>query len=573
MKFVASQIAYFLSEREMRRNAAAFLRYVVVLCAVILLYTVLFQVIMRVVEGQSHSWMSGLYWTVVTMSTLGYGDIIFETDVGRAFSTFVLVSGVVLLLILLPFIFLTYFAGPWLQAQVRLRAPRSLPDDVTGHVIICGWDTITPGLTQKLRLQNIPYVVIEPDVEVAARMHADGISAVAGEVDGRLTYEALHAWNARMLFANRSDTVNTNITLTAREVAPDLPITAIIADDDSLDILQLSGCTHVLPLRRQLGEQLATRVNAGHTRAHTIGRFHDLLIAEFPVQNTPLAGRTIRELGLRQATGVNILAVWEHGRLGPALPDTRLGDHSVPVVLGTADQIAELDTLLIIYNVNYNPVVVIGGGKVGRAASRTLRRNGIAVHLIERKPELRERIGQIPNKLFIGDAADRRILSQAGIDEAPSVLLSTHDDAMNIYLAVYCRRLNPDLRIVSRVTHEKNVEAVIRAGADFVLSYDSLGVQTVFSLLLGRELVVLGEGVDLFRVPVPPTLVGQTLAESEIGARTGLNVIAIRHDGVVLTNLRPGLQLEPDTELIMFGSPEQRDTFNKTFEKPAGRRR
>ena len=48
----------------------------------------------------------------------------------------------------------------------------------------------------------------------------------------------------------------------------------------------------------------------------------------------------------------------------------------------------------------------------------------------------------------------------AGILEAASVLLTTNDDAMNIYLAVYCRRLNPNLRIVSRITHERNVEAI-----------------------------------------------------------------------------------------------------------------
>ena len=51
------------------------------------------------------------------------------------------------------------------------------------------------------------------------------------------------------------------------------------------------------------------------------------------------------------------------------------------------------------------------------------------------------------------------------------MLLTTNDDAMNIYLAVYCRKLNRDLRIVSRITHERNVEAIHRAGADFVLRF------------------------------------------------------------------------------------------------------
>ena len=124
-------------------------------------------------------------------------------------------------------------------------------------------------------------------------------------------------------------------------------------------------------------------------------------------------------------------------------------------------------------------------------------------------------------KLFPGDAADRKVLEAAGIQTVASVLLTTNDDAMNIYLAVYCRRLDPGLRIVSRVTHERNVEAIHRAGADFVLSYTTLGVENVMSLLRGYELVVLGEGVELFSVPVPPALRGTVLAESGSGPGPG----------------------------------------------------
>ncbi len=83
---------------------------------------------------------------------------------------------------------------------------------------------------------------------------------------------------------------------------------------------------------------------------------------------------------------------------------------------------------------------------------------------------------------------------------------------MNIYLAVYCRRLNPDLRVISRITHERNIEAIHRAGADFVLSYSSLGAESVMSLLQHRESVIMGEGFDLFYIPVPAILAGQTLA-------------------------------------------------------------
>jgi voltage-gated potassium channel len=565
MKFLVSQLTYFLSEAPVRRNVRALLQYVAFLIALIALFATLFHVIMAYVEGQQHSWITGIYWTLTVMSTLGFGDITFESDIGRVFSIVVLLSGIVLLLIVLPFIFIRFFYAPWLEAQVRLRAPREVPADTREHVILCAYDTIAPGLIERLRLHGIPYYVIEPDPVKAGRMHGDGISVIAGDVESRSTYEALRVAEARMVLANCGDTTNTNITLTVREVAPRVPITALVDSEDSIDIIELAGSTQVLALKQRLGEHLANRINAGHAQAHVIGRFRDLLIAEFAVHKTPLAGRTIRDSRLREALGINVVAVWERGRIQPASPDTRLTDSSVAVVVGTAAQMAELDALLVIYDTNYNPVLVIGGGKVGAATVRALKRHEVSVHLIDHDQRLEARLAGLADRLFIGDAADRAVLEQAGLAAAPAVLLTTNDDAMNIYLTVYCRRLNPELRIVSRVTHERNLEAIHRAGADFVLSYASIGVETIFSALYGRESVVLGEGVDLFQVPLPAVLHGRTLSESGIGARTGLNVIAVQKDGMLVTNPPASLRLEPQSELVMLGSPQQRKAFAAAF--------
>ncbi|HUP20640.1 MAG TPA: NAD-binding protein, partial [Gemmatimonadota bacterium] len=499
MKVASTHVAFFLSQGETRRNIGSLVRYLAFLTGVIIVYSLIFHVIMEM-EGQDHSWLTGVYWTLTVMSTLGFGDITFTSDLGRAFSTFVLLSGIMLLLVLLPFIFIRYFYAPWLEARLQQRAPRRVPPDTAGHVVFCAWDDVAPELVRRLRLHQVPWFVLEPDAVRAGQMRADGLPAIAGAIDDEETYRAARADHAAMVLANLDDPTNTNITLTVREVAPDVPLIAIATDEDAIDVLELSGATHVLPLRRQLGEQLANRVNAGHARCHIIGRFHDLLIGEFPVHNTPFRNRTVRETGLRQATGVSIVGVWDRGKLQPVRPETMLTDSSVPVVVGTRDQIDALDELLLIYDANFNPVVVIGGGRVGRSAARALRDSGVKVHIVEKRPEMAARIGDIPDRLIIGDAADRSILDQAGIREAPSVMLTTHDDAMNIYLAVYCRRLNPELRIVSRLTHERNIDAVIRAGADLVLTYAALGAEAITAVLKQRELILLGAGFDLFRI-------------------------------------------------------------------------
>lgn len=567
MKTIGSQLAALVTGGgKLRQQLAPFARYVALLIAVVLFYGWLFHVIMAW-EGQEHSWFTGVYWALTVMSTLGFGDITFESDLGRVFSSVVLLSGIVLLLIILPFLFIRFVYAPWLEQQSRgrLRALRSVPAETAGHVLICANDPIALGLIRRLDLASVPAYVIEPDADRAMLMRNVGLPVVTGEIDAVDTYRSAGAARARLVLANASDTVNSNIVLTVRELSASLPVIALVEMEDSIDVLELSGATHVLPLKQRLGEHLANRVSAGTAHANVIGKFHDLLLVEFPAHNTPLQGRTIRETRLREFTGVTIVGVWERGRFQPPRPDLALSPFSVPVAVGTAEQIEELNEMLVIYDANPNPVLVIGGGKVGRAAARALKRREIPVHLVERNPALEPEIQGIPDRLFLGDAADRRILDEAGIAETPCILLTTHDDAMNVYLTVYCRRLNPAARILTRVTHERNVEAIQRAGADFVLSYASFGVQTVFSIVLEREFVMLGEGVDLFYLGLPPSLSGKTLAEAAIGARTGLNVIGIQRDGQVITNVPPEQRLAKGSMLVALGSAGQRERFGAVY--------
>ena len=565
MKFITSQLLSFLIPTNVRPNLRALASYSLLLVATVALFAVGFHLIMYHVEGQEHSWITGVYWALTVMTTLGFGDITFHSDLGRLFSLVVLLTGVVLLLIVLPFVFIRLFYAPWMESRMRFHAPRAVPPGTQGHVILCSLDSLATSLLARLRLHGITHFVIEPDPLKAVQLHIDGVPVVTGGVEDRATYEALEVTQARMVVANCADTINTNITLTIRDLSPQVPIAAVAEREQSIDLLELSGSNHVLPLKRRLGESLANRVNAGNLHCHVVGRMGDLLIAEFPVHNTPLVGRSLREMQLRETFGLNVVAVWERGRLVPVTPDTILADGSFPVVMGSDEQITNLDTYLVIYNTNFNPVIVIGGGKVGCVTTQTLRGRGVTVHMIEREEVLRSSLEGVADQLFIGDAADRELLMGAGLADAPSVLLTTNDDAMNIYLAVYCRRLNPELRVISRITHERNIEAIHRAGADFVLSYASLGAEAIMSLLQSRESVILGEGFDLFYIPVPASLAGQLLATSHIRARTGLNVLALRLPSGEVVSAMASTVLAPDCELVMLGSEPQRLDFTKEF--------
>jgi hypothetical protein len=91
--------------RGARQSRRALFKYFAFLVALVTVYAVLFHVIKLSVENEPHSWITGFYWTLVVMTTLGFGDITFKSDIGRVFSIIVLLSGVVFLLVMLPFLF------------------------------------------------------------------------------------------------------------------------------------------------------------------------------------------------------------------------------------------------------------------------------------------------------------------------------------------------------------------------------------------------------------------------------------------------------------------------------------
>ena len=565
MKYIPSQLAYLTTDREARTNLRALAKYLAFLAALVAVYAVGFHVIKLTFEHEEHSWITGFYWTLVVMTTLGFGDVTFTSDVGRLFSIVVLLSGVVFLLVMLPFLFIRLFYAPWLEARVRLRAPKVVPAGTRGHVIIVEYDAIAAGLIENCEQAGIPYVVLEPDPVRAGQLIGEGVRVMAGENDNRLTYERAAAGAARLVLANCEDTTNTNITLTVREIAPEVTVVALVEEEDSVDILQLSGATSVLPLKEQLGAYLANRIDAGRPEAHVVGEFGRLQIAELAAHDTPFVGMLVRDTKLRQQTGLSVVGFWERGKLRPAYPETQIESCNVLVLAGTAPQIAALNARLPPGEDDVPPVLVIGAGKVGHAAVKALKRKGLPVHAIDRTREALAPLASIVDATFAGDAAHRSVLEEAGILEARSVVLTTNDDAMNIYLTVYCRRLKPDLRIVSRITHRRNLEAIHRAGADSVLSYTTLGIGAVMSLLRGYPPVLLGEGVELFSHRVPHPLAGRPLRDSGIGSRTGLSVVALQHGEELTTPLTSDTVLPEDGTLLMLGSDEQRAAFSEAF--------
>ncbi|MCC7337778.1 MAG: potassium channel protein [Pirellulaceae bacterium] len=555
MKSFTTLYLHFMRNRGSRRNLRVLTQFVLLLLGMILVYSVIFHYLMAW-EGHRYSWITGIYWTLTVMSTLGFGDITFHTDVGRIFSMIVLMSGTLFMLILLPFTFIQFFYAPWIQAQEAARAPRQLPANTEGHVIVTNYGPVDAALIKKLTQFKYPYVILVSEVAEALRLHDLDLKVVVGELDDPETYRLLRTEKAALVASVGSDVSNTNVAFTARGVSDNVPIVATATDAASVDILQLAGCTQVLQLAEMMGQSLARRVIGRDAQTHVIGQFGDLLIAEASAARTPLVGRTLRDIRLRDHVNITVSGVWERGRYQNAGPDTLITENTVLVLAGTRSQLDEYDSLFCIYHANDVPIVILGLGRVGAATARALDQQAVAYRIVEKKVKLKH-----DDRLIVGDAADLEVLKKAGIMETSAVVITTHDDALNVYLTLYCRRLRSDIQIVSRATLERNVLTLHRAGADFVISEASMGANAIFNLLRRSDVLLLAEGLDVFKVPVPPSLAGKTLTEGAVRQRTGCSVMAIQGNDGLQVNPDPNTKLPADAEMFVIGSEESQQRF------------
>lgn len=154
MKYLGSQLNYFFNTRRNKTDVKKLMRFVGILLVMYVTFSILFHYV-AAYEGKDHSWVTGFYWTIVTMSTLGFGDIVFHTDLGKLFSMVVLFSGVIFLLVMLPFTFIQFFYAPWMESVNQARAPKNVDEEVKDHIIISELNPITEQLIHKLSIHNI----------------------------------------------------------------------------------------------------------------------------------------------------------------------------------------------------------------------------------------------------------------------------------------------------------------------------------------------------------------------------------------------------------------------------------
>lgn len=566
MKTIAGEFAFFMRGKA-RQNLKVLLAYCLFLLVMVLVYGHLFQYFMMTLEGRSYSFVAGIYWVITVMTTLGFGDITFHTDEGYIFAGIVTISGVIFLLILLPFGIVSMFLAPWIENRLRYRPALAVPEETSGHVLIFGLDVITRALIRKLQAQGITFFVTLDRFEEVQRLEEDeSIRAIYGSPADAAVLKKLRIAQARQVIANLGDTDNTNIILTVRALCR-TPIAAFVNEPEHTHLLHLAGADQVIPLKQILGSYLGTRATTKGASAHVVDSFGDLLIAELPVYGTSFAGRKLRESHIREETGIAVIGVWERGKMIVPVGDSVLPENGVLVLLAKQEQLEVLEKM-IGGRPEDDLVVILGHGRIGCSVATFMDNRKVPYLLVDKAAgtDCTEHIA------VIGDAMSPVLLKAAAIEEAKGLVATTNDDGVNIFFTLASRNINPHIRIVARANREENVDELYAAGADFVVSTASVGATILMNILEKKESVFLSEGMQIFRYRLPSAMDGLTLASSGIGSLTGSTVIAIfpEKEGEALILPSPDTVLKESMTLMLIGTSEE-EIKTRTLFRSKGR--
>ena len=288
--------------------------------------------------------VTAVYWVIATMTTVGYGDVYFVGAAGMLFSVAVAISGVVLLFAMLFPLVIT----PWIESRVKSSLPVSVSQALSGHLIICGYSLIVESLIEELGHQQIPFVVVEDDRSVVSDLLERGILCIHGAPCDKNTLNGANITKARILIANKSDEINADIVLTARDMC-EVKTIAILEDLSKKKYLEYAGADSVIALKSMLGSFMGRKA-ADPTVSHLVGAtkfLEDIEIIEFPIYpESELIGKSLKESAIRKRTGCNIIGMWAIGELSlnPKSTDI-IRSNSILLAVGTNEHLIALKKL------------------------------------------------------------------------------------------------------------------------------------------------------------------------------------------------------------------------------------
>jgi Trk K+ transport system NAD-binding subunit len=526
----------------------------------ILIFTaIVYQYGMRMYEGDPRTLIESLRFSIEMFTTTGFGgDAPWESEQMNAFIAVMDLVGMVLLIGALPVV-----VTPLLEQAFSTSAPTSLDEKLSGHVVVCSDTSRSAALIEEFDSRGISYVIVEPDVDRAVRLHEAGQTVIRADPESTDGLAVANLSTARALITDVSDKIDASIVLAAKELSPEVRVISVVEDPERERYHRLAGADEVLSPRSLLGESLAAKVTT--TLQTDLGEAVDigdsLQLAEVSVPHgSPIAGTTLANNRIRERAGVNVIGAWFNGEFDAAPPpDATLSPGTVLLVSGRADQLERLVELTNSATRRFGAgeTVIVGYGQVGQSAERAIRDADLPVTIVDQT--------DAEGVDVVGDATDPETLRAAGVESARTVVLALPDDTTTEFTTLVVRDLAPNTQILARVEEAASIKKMHRAGADYVLSLARVtGRLSASTVLDDHDVLSLDQQIEVVRSRVP-RLAGRTVGEANVRETTGCTVIAIERGDETLTEIGPDTRIDADDELIVVGADEGIRKFERRF--------
>ena len=210
--------------------------------------------------------------------------------------------------------------------------------------------------------------------------------------------------------------------------------------------------------------------------------------------------------------------------------------------------------------------IICGAGRVGRSAARELARRPLPFVVIDTNEEKLKKYSSDGWLTFTGDATQAHVLQEIRIEQAAGLVAATTTDAINIYIILTARSLNPKIKIIARAAEEEAEKHLYTAGADSVVSPYRFAGNRIAQTFMRPNVVDFFDTamnqtrpleIEEVKVGKGAQIVGKTLEGSRIRQELGVVVLAIKgEDAPMRFNPPPDEMIHAGDHLIAMGDPD-----------------
>lgn len=304
------------------------------------------------VEGWSFS--DGLYMTVITVGTIGYGETNPLTPPGRVYTMLLILFSTGVMVYATSSLTAIIVEGEIQNLFARRKLKRMIAR-MQGHFLVCGDSTIGQHIVEELSRTGQPFIVIDRNAEKIARLSEAGIAAIQGDatLDATLREAGIER-AAGLVTCLHTDADNLFVVLTARRLNTGLRIIAKALEPGSREKLQQVGADGVVMPEAIGGLRMASEL----IRPHVVSFLDVMLrakdqtirVEEVPVSSsTHCAGKTLAQCGLDNLRNASLVAVSRPGSGYQFNPpgSWQLQSEDVLILLGETSAIADFRQSLL----------------------------------------------------------------------------------------------------------------------------------------------------------------------------------------------------------------------------------